>query len=130
MIRLFKHLNIFILSLRMKMLSIHNLFFFHQQRSKKNARTRARARARLQRKRNVQHSFSSSACVFFNRRCKTNIDHMSFNAPINEERSFKRVDFCLYEMIAFRFAFKDNSSASILIQHIELITQALVGLCI
>lgn len=128
MIRLFKHLNIFILSLRMKMLSIHNLFFFHQQRSKKNARTRARAR--LQRKRNVQHSFSSSACVFFNRRCKTNIDHMSFNAPINEERSFKRVDFCLYEMIAFRFAFKDNSSASILIQHIELITQALVGLCI
>jgi hypothetical protein len=49
-----------------------------------------------------------------------------------KERTFKRVLFCLYvlysflnEIIAFRFSFKDNSSASILILYIELIAHPL-----
>ncbi len=102
------------------MLSINYLVFFHQQRSKKK------------KKRNVQYSFSFRLLVFFlYRRCKTNIDHMLFNAPINKERELLReyifvyMYSCLNEIIAFRFSFKDNSSASILILYIELIAQPL-----
>jgi hypothetical protein len=52
---------------------------------------------------------------------------MSFNAPIKmkREENFEESRFCLYEIIAFRFSFKDNSSASILRLYIELIAHPL-----
>jgi hypothetical protein len=56
---------------------------------------------------------------------------MLFNAPINKERELLReyifvyMYSCLNEIIAFRFSFKDNSSASILILYIELIVHPL-----
>lgn len=59
---------------------------------------------------------------------------MSFNVPINEVREVLReyiyiflfiCTFCLNEIIAFRFSFKDNSLVSILILYIELIAHPL-----
>ncbi len=93
------------------MLSINYLVFFHQQRSREREKEKGMSSILF---------FSHFVSVFFSyTRCKTNIDHMSFNATISKERELLReyifvyMYSCLNEIIAFRSVFKDNSLVSL-----------------
>lgn len=96
MIRLFRHLNIFLP--RMKMLSINYLLFFHQQRSKKrkNAHARVRTQKKKKKKKREREMFnilSLRLLVFFlieGAKLTLTICHLM---RLSMKRSFKRVDF-------------------------------------